>query len=150
MYQVQGACVSWHSKMRSVFRWNVHIWEGHWSIENRTTVHLHEVKIESYPLIEKSTSSKAIHHELTMPQIAIKFVHGASLTAPCPNSDNAAPKLTPYFCNIWPNISRSLKVFFLQVSHPIPRKRAISSAQLHLRKTRYCAGTFYLKYKIKI
>jgi hypothetical protein len=78
-------------------------------VENRNTVHLCEVKIESYPLIEKSTSSNAIHHELIMPQIAIKFVHGskqlmrvyaASLTAPFRNSDNAAPKLTPYFFNI--------------------------------------------------
>ena len=39
-------------------------------------LHLH-VKIESYPLIQKSTSSKAIviRHELIMPQTAIKLVH---------------------------------------------------------------------------
>ena len=151
MYQVQGACVSW----RSVFRWNVYIREGHWSVESSNTVRLHEVKIENYPLMGKSTSSKAIRHELIMPQTAIKFVHGrqellrveaASLNAPCRNSDNAAPKLTPYFLHIWSNTSRSLKVFFHQVSHPMPRR----SAQLQLRKTRYWDGTFCIKHKIMI
>jgi len=155
MYEVQRACVSW----RSVFRWNVHIREWHWSVESSNTVHLYDVKIEIYLLIEKSTSSKAIRHELIMPQTAIKFVHGrqqllrvqaASLTAPCRNSDNAAPKLTPYFLNIWSNASRSLNVFFLQVSHPKPRRRAIRSAQLQLRKTRCWDGTFCLKHTIKI
>lgn len=46
-------------------------------VENRNTVHLCEVKIESYPLIEESTSGNAIHNELIMPQIAIKFVNGS-------------------------------------------------------------------------